>query len=67
MATCLIGQLPTFYTHGACAVVLLCGGLAIGLVLGKKYAKGAFFDQTEAKRLVGVLSQLVDWDARRGR
>ncbi len=61
MATYLMGQLPTFYTHGAFAAVLLCAGLAIGLVLGKKSASNAFSDQTEAKRLVGVLSQMVDW------
>ena len=57
----LLGQSSTFFTHGAFAVVLLCAGLAIGLVLGKRHAPESKSQRKEVKRLVGVLSQLVDW------
>ncbi len=61
MATDLMGQLSTFFTDGAFATILLCVGLAIGLVLGRRHAHGTSPDATEVKRLAGVLSQLVDW------
>jgi diguanylate cyclase len=61
MSTYLMGQLATFYTDGAFAAILLCVGLAVGLVLGKKCVHHASSDRSEVKRLVGVLSQLADW------
>ncbi len=61
MIVYLMGQLPTFFTNGAVAAVLLCAGLAIGLVLGRRYGRASASDQSDVKRLVGALTHLVDW------
>ncbi len=67
IVTCLLGQLSTFYSHGTYAAVLLCVGLAIGLVLGKMHARHSSADRPEIKRLVDVLSSIGRLDPWCGR
>ncbi len=57
----LLGQSATFFSQGAFAVVLLCAGLSIGLVLGKRHAPESKSQRKEVERLVGALQQLVAW------
>ena len=57
----LLAQLPSFFTNGAFAAVLLCVGLAIGLALGRRYAVRYEPDEEEVGRLLGVVTHLVHW------
>ena len=61
MVVYLIGQLPTFFTNGAYAAVLLCAGLAIGLALGRRYAQPDNSKQEDVNRLLGTLRHLITW------
>jgi diguanylate cyclase len=61
MGSIVVGQLPAFFTNGACAALLLCAGLAIGLTLGKRLARQTPASGTDAVRLAGVLTHLADW------
>ncbi len=61
MVVTLFGQLPVFFTNGAFAAMLLCAGLAIGLALGRRDAPADAARRDDVKRLVGMLTHLVDW------
>ena len=61
MTVFLIGQLPSFFSNGTSAAVLLCVGLAIGIVLGRRYAIRESQAHQDVKRLASILGHLVDW------
>ncbi len=61
MLTNLMGQTSIYYSPSAWAAILFCAGLAIGLAVAKKRYRNTSSDRSEVRRLVGVLSQLVDW------
>ncbi len=61
MATFLLAQLPEFFSNGAYAAVLLCVGLAIGLVLGRRYVTGSALPSHDVQRLAAILGHLVNW------
>ncbi len=61
MVVTLLGQLPVFFTNGAFAAMLLCAGLAIGLHLGRRNLPADDSGHRDVKRLVGMLTHMVDW------
>jgi diguanylate cyclase len=59
----LLAAYSEFFSVGAFAAVLLCAGLAIGLILGRRKASHSHSasDRLEMQRLMGMLAPLVDW------